>query len=660
MLSRRLLATTCALALIATPSLSQTTPNAPTPALRQSGAALSPPANMRAALRALGLERQSSTSRFTKGTITNDQAQFSALSFVASDGKRATLENLTITRETAAGPNFGTFTIQGNAFLDADGSSVGSFTIAGLRGAANLLQSLSTAGGPKDSGRSSRRGGETGAIFADAIAFNNVTFNQTDKDGLTVSRAEQINFVNIAFGPQTLGFDTMEMKNSAFDFKTMRAAIKTVRMSGFASDVFPAMPSAGEATAFDISKLVLGGLSFEDMTYTFQGTAAQPSPLDSMTIGRLGVADIKDGFIGNFVLAGVKLNGGTGAKAWEAGLVKLGMADINMRYFSEMGAALAKLVPAEAGAPPRLPARPTLPPVLLKDLLKAGPLDSGVSGLDMADFKVSVAGFDFSIDQVGLTQRRNNDGIAIAMDMIPTTMRLKWPEFGEDSTNPFAKIVDIMDLEDVALRFSGGATFEPSTDVVNVSNYQFEMIDWGKIRMDFAVLGIAKLYGEKTLTDMVTAGLSAQPKAGTPSKAQLNTMFAIYKDVGIKSARMELFDFGGIDKGIKLFKAMSRQNNPSFTVSAQDVRSQRDAWAQTARGTAGNKSSPLFLRQIALSGARWLENGGSITMQANPTTPVLGGEFLGSGAPPPERWGLNFTHTPPLRPPATTPPSTRR
>jgi hypothetical protein len=178
--------------------------------------------------------------------------------------------------------------------------------------------------------------------------------------------------------------------------------------------------------------------------------------------------------------------------------------------------------------------------------------------------------------------------------------------------------------------------------------------------MDFAVLGVAKLYSEKTLTDMITASASAQPKAGAPSKAQLSALFALYKDIGVKSARLELFDLGGLEKGTKLFMAMSRQNNPSLTVTAQEVRSQRDAWALTARGEAGKKSSPLFLRQIALSGARWLETGGSITMQANPTTPVLGSEFLGSGAPPVERWGLNFTHTPPLRPPATAPATTRR
>jgi hypothetical protein len=660
MLSRRLLATTCVLALFATPGLSQTTPTAPTSALRQTGATLTPPANMRAALRAFGLERQSSTSRFTKGVITNDQAQFSALSFVDADGKRSTLENLTIVRETAAGANFGTFTLQGNAFLETDGSGMGSFRITGLRGGTNLLQSLSTASGPRAGNGSARRDGGTPVMFADSISVNNVTLNQTDADGLTIARAEQINFVNIAFGPQALGFDTMEMKNCDFDFKTMRATIKTVRMNGYASDAFPAIPSAGASAAFDLFKVALGGLSFEDMTYSFKGSAGKPSPLDTMSIGRLGVADIKDGFIGSFLLSGVKLNGGTGANAWEMGLAKLGLADLNMRYFSEMGSALAKLVPAEAGAPPRLPPRATPPPILLKDLLKAGPLDSGVSGLDMADFKVSIAGFDFSIDQIGLTQRRNNDGIAIAMDMIPTTMRLKWPEFGEGSTNPIAKIVEMMDVDDVALRFSGGATFEPSTDVVNVSNYQFEMINWGKVRMDFAVLGIAKLYSEKTLTDMVAAGASAQPKAGTPAKAQLNAMFALYKDVGIKSGRMELFDLGGLDRGTKLFMAMSRQNNPTLAVSAQEVRSQRDAWAQTARSEAGKKSSPLFLRQIALSGARWMENGGSITVQANPTSPILGGEFLGSAAPPVERWGFSVTHTPPLRPPATTPPTARR
>jgi hypothetical protein len=460
MLLRRLLATTCVLALIATPGLSQTTPTAPTPSLRQSGATLSPPTNMRAALRAFGLERQSSTSRFTKGAITNDQAQFSALSFVGTDGKRSTLENLTIVRETAAGANFGTFTLQGSAFLDADGSGAGSFRIAGLRGGADLLQSLSTTSGPRAGNGNARRGGGAPAMFADAISFNNVTLNQTDKDGLTIARAEQINFANIAFGPQTLGFDTMEMKNSDFDFKTMRATIKTVRMNGYASDGFPAMPNAGATGPFDIFKVALGGLSFEDMTYSFKGAAGQASPLTSMTIGQLSVADLKDGFVGSFLLSGMKLNGGIGAQAWDAGLARLGLANINMRYFSEMGSALAKLVPAEAGAPPPLPPRPTPPPILLKDLLKAGPLDSGFSGMDLADFKVSIAGFEFSIDQIGLTQRRNNDGIAIAMDMIPTTMRLKWPEFGEDSTNPFAKIVDMMDLDDVALRFSGGATFE--------------------------------------------------------------------------------------------------------------------------------------------------------------------------------------------------------
>jgi hypothetical protein len=680
MLSRQLLISTCALALIATPALPQTSPPQSAQQRASPAATLSTPATMRAALRAWGLDRQSRAVGFTKGQVTADSAQFNALSILENDGTRTTLDNLIITRNNTAGPDFGTFAVQGSRFAQADGSIIGTFSIAGLRGDGNLLQSLSSTSQPSISNPRRTRNPVTADLFAQAITMTDLKLVLPEGAGITLGRFTQMEFSGVQFGGESIAFEAMTLRGGVLESKEFDTKIAAVTMRGFSTASFQSAVGGNDAgsKALDFLKLALGGLSIEGLTYTFKTVDGKAPPLDTLSLGRFSMDDVKDGLVGNFSMVDLKFGGGVGAKAWEGSLGRFGLTRLNMRYFDEFGRTLAKFFPTldiantppptdpSKPAPPSVavvqPATPTIarPPILLKDLLPAGPLDGGIQGLDMSAFKVSAAGFDFTIDQAGLTQERNADGIAIRSDMIPTTMRLTWPTVSESSLSVITNMLADFDIDQIALRFSGGATYEPSTDLVSVSDYRLELLDWGDIRFDFAMSGISKLYAKATLSDILSASMAVQPKPGakpgmTP-KEQLGPLAALYSDIAINSARTEIVDKGGLDRGIKIFIKTSGGGSTERVVSGEQVRDRRMKLAQSARTEAGKKTAPAFMRQAALAFARWIEGGGSMAVEIKPAAPLYISEFASDVPPQIERWGLRFLNTPAQRPATQTPP----
>jgi hypothetical protein len=691
MLSRRLLISTCVLAFCATPALPQAT-SANNPATQMASSRtvslsnLQTPPSMRAALRAWSLDRPTRIAQFTRGSVSEDQAQFSAFVLTDANGTRSTLDNLTITRDATPGPNMGTFTIRGEKLAEADGSRIGSFTLRGVRGGARLLPILgsmatrTTIANPTRASTQGRNASnrDESDIQADAISFTDISTSFNDKDGVTSARFGQAEITQVRFGSQNFAFDTITLGNGEFDNKTFTAKVAGMTLSGLSPDVLGDFATGNRKTnkPVDFLKLALGRLSFEGLTYSFKGQNSTPPPLNTLSIGRFGIENIKDGFIGQFSLAEVKLNGGIGDKAWEAGLNRFGVGGINIAYLIELGGAFDKAV---GGAFTRTAANestatPTSPPaavivqpeaprsrILLKDLLKGGPLDSGINTFDMAGFKIGAGGYEFTIDQIGVVNTRNSDNIITKVDMIPSTLRLGRASGGDIKTDPLASVFEALRADNISLRFKGAATYQPQTDLMNVTDYEMEIVNVAKIKFDFGATGFGAMMSNLTMDDiMAAAAAGSKGQAGKPAagrRSELASMIQIYRGVKINSARAEISDLGGIDLAARVFPGRSSSGRANTVVSAEQMAAVRQEWAQSSRASAGDKKAPAIMRSAAISVARWLENGGSLIVEANPPTPMAMTSLIDAGTPSPTAWGLRFSNSAPPR--ARVAPTTR-
>jgi hypothetical protein len=668
MSSRRILIATCLLAMGASPAVPQTI-DTPTAISRQPSsalvsAAMGPPPSMRELLRAWGLDRPSRNAQFRKRESNAERASFSALIIKDKDGRNVTLDNLVITRNNQPGATFGQFTITADKLDDANGTQIGRVSLIGLRGDANLLDAFKAVShATKKRSLSSTPAPPATLAFVEMIALSDITTTISDNTDPFTARVGQLEITNVSLDTELRSFDVAAMKDAIFDFQHYSVKLNAIEVSGMSAEKFTQWAAKGTqgSPPFDVLSLALGHFSFNGLSYTSKTTNGRPSSVNTITVDRFSIDNIKDGFMGQFSMTGLKLGGGAGANTFQIGLNRVAVGGLNMRYFGEFGSAMqlamtkASPKPAQSGPPPSsarnttpavTPATTSRPRILIRDVMKGGPLDGGMRSFDLGGLTATGAGFGFTIDQLGLTQVRDQDDIVTRTDLIPTTWRFSWPTQPSGKANPLTAMLKSIGTDHITLRVAGSAKFNRSKDQVNVDNYEMELVDWGKIKIDFAMSGIDKLMSEVSIDELFAATLPAG-RIGSPenSKQQMSQIFKLYKGVTIDMGRFEVSDLGGIDTAARLSLSTGRRGTTSNApVTAAQKRTVRDSWASIFRSASGDKSKPALEREFSVAAARWLETGGVLVFSSNPPTPVPFSVFENAATVPPSTWGLRISN----------------
>jgi hypothetical protein len=672
MLLRRLLVSSLsilplALTLFASPALPQTLPVQTLQTNPGQALATQPrPRSVRAVIRNWGLDRQSSVMSFSRGPATPERAEFTALTFTDSTGRPSQIDRLVITRDTAAGANLGRIDIEMAGITGADGTKIARLRLVGVSDGAVSLGVLNTLWGARNTTNNNDRALARNNRSPSAVSFDSLIAT----DIIAAAPADRADRADIAINELTItdlringpasSFGNLSIKNMAYDTNEV-----TITIASFgalqAQSAFTQLfrePRTTNLTLDDFMSLSLGGIAMDGLSFKYKKIAETAPPLKTITLASLRLGRIGNGFIEAFGFGGLAASGGEGGKAWQAGLSRVNVTGINLGYFKQVGKAikvsLAQLrVPSRRNEPTSIPASarstPSSAKVFLKDIQRGGPLDSGVAGFEMADLTLTGAGFNFGIDQIGIRQQLNSDGIITSLNLIPTHMRLTLPlEQPSRAGGSFDRFLTSLGVREFVLRFDGKASFDPQRDVVSVDQYQFELVDWGRLNMNFTMTGLTAFMAETTMDDIMAASMPVKPSANTDAMSQLRQIGAIYKSIAIASGRLEFTDLGGLDKAATIAAVAASPRSPatSISVTAQNRLVTREGWGQKLRNQYGDKTKPLLMRQLSIAIARFLEMGGTLAIEANPPTPITLTSMTTPPTNPVGQWGLKFTNRP--------------
>jgi hypothetical protein len=655
MLSRSLLLSTCCLAFIATPALPQSNQSQQ----RTSRSVLQQPAvqapTLRAALRLWGLDRQSTRLRFTKRDLTSDTADFSTIVSTGEDGKVVTLENLVIRRNAAPGPNFGQFTIEGTKMVGPDGLTMGGFSLVGLRGGDNLAGLVSKFGSAVASGAESKSLQMAPSTNPISIARFTMTDLVTQSGGTAKSTRVSIGEISlndIVLAENVRQFEGLSIKDLAYGDNESEFKLGSLVISGVGPTLmaFLQRPQNGARTPMDISQLTLGGLALSDLSMTFRSIGGSRSPIDSLGLQALSIGEVKQGFMEHFRFSGVKFDGMAGRQPWQMTLARIGVTGLNLGYISEVSRYFRATIKAALASPnaPSAPSVSASPGRALKDMLPGGPLDSGFTGFDLAELKVSGGGLEFDIDQIGFKQERNPQGIVTRADFTPTQMRLAWPQSPGSRPNPVTAMLSGINAHEIMARFSVSSSFEPGTDRLNLESYRFEIVDWGSFNLGFTLSGMDAFMAKTSFSDLLKYAAPPVTRSNKSSRSALTDMLGLYRDISITTGQIEITDSGGLNKAARLVGSQGRRivSGTSANLTIDQIRNRRIEWAQKPRATAGDKSKPAVLRFFSIAVARWLEGGGSMKIAIAPPRPIGVAEFNEPNELSVERLGLKITNQP--------------
>jgi hypothetical protein len=654
MISRSLLASLCVLPLFVTPAYTQTTP---VQAAIEAPIRTQTYPNMRAALRAFGLNRPIQGLRFTKGPVTADSAQFSDVSFTSPSGATISVANLSITRDTTPGPDMGRIRVEGTSLDIPRTMSAARFTVQDLRGQGNFIALLGNL--------ANGQVGNRDAISMASISLNDVRFQTGTGANEVGTRLELIDLSQVELRENSYRFSAFQAKTGTITTKDFDASFDRFSLRGVAPETFRTIANvrSGEANPLDILKLSLDHMSFDTLAYRFKTGTNPRASLNSFTLGRFGFDNLGNGMLGQFSLADMRMVGKLGRDNIELGLGRLNVGSINLDYFAKIGELFQRALKGARPTPQALgfaTDQATTAPnqsgggrVVMGDILKGGPLDSGIGSLDFADFKVGGNGIEFSIDKIALNPVRDANNIITKLDLAPVTMRLVLPEALMSRPNPFSNMLGPI-LTDNALevRFSGDSSFTPATDVTTLSNYQIEIPKFGAFKMGFSLEGFGKTLARVTFDDLINASLPQRRGNGSPqasANASLRALLDLYRDIKVINARVEVVDQGGLDVATQMAGAFRPGRATPIVLTPQEMAAKRNLWAQSARSEAGNKKQNPILRTIALNAARWMENGGGFLIEVSPATPRGLQDLENPANINPRDWGISSRHQPAAR-----------
>ena len=662
MLSGRFLISVTLTALIATPALPQTRADGNTSSAVSTVLRLSTPPNLRAALRAWGLDRQSRTMRFVKRSVTSDRAEFDRITSTGGTSGSSTLDNLVITRNSVPGESFGQFNIQGRNWVRSDGSRVGAFTLNGLRGDFDLETVIASVDDVIGNQTPPTNVSNASDVVIGSLTLTDVFLAPTAPNDKTSMTAAEISLTNIASNTDVVRFEGLTLRNFVYKDDDFEMKLGLVQMKdagpGF-SELFNARKSA-TGTPLDVMAQALGSLSMSNVSLTFLKAGAKTPPIGTLTLANFQLSGVKNGIVDQFSFSNFKAQGIAANQAWDFNLARLSMSGINLRYFSELGRAINASVSsvkprrADQGEPVTPPkdvvAAPTVPEVMLANLLPGGPLDSGFTGFDLADLRVSGGGLLFLIDRIALQQERNQAGIITKTDFAPTQMSFSWPNPRGTGISGMATILAGLQVNEIVARISVAARFDPTTDTLSLSSYRFEVGQWGSFDLGFTMRGLQAFMEKTSFSEIIKASIPTEVASPKASRAILKNMAELYSSIQFVSGRIVLADLGGINKAVALGPVMARNTRSSAPTSLtpSQIRNQRIEWATKPRADAGDKTKPAFDRQANLAVARWLENGGAIAVTMTPTNPLSVSELFEADVATSGRLGLRITNQPPV------------
>lgn len=608
------------------------------------------PRSLRAALRSWGLHRASNNFAFTKRTLTTDRVDYENVVFWGGSNKATLIERLVVTRNTALGAKFGEFTIEAGKVSTASGITIGRVSAVGIRGANNLADvfaAISTV---------------TSVPLPSTPAQLATSFESLSLTDMAVNRSPSSTNSNVTIGEITLSgpiFDGalrtltgLSVRNFVGGDSNYQIKLGSLEVTEASDQTATLLRALSDGTSPFINFLAhdLGTLSVKDVAVSAKHPG-RSSALTTFGIENFRLSNVKQGVVDQFVVSGFKMAGLVARQPIELSLASVGVSGINLAYFSELGNYFKASMPAVMGGrKANAPAPPTQPRRVFADLLKGGPLDGGFTGLDLADFRMSAGGIVLDLDKIQFLQQRNSAGIVTRADMEPTQVRVSWADMASAAPARMALLTEQLGASDIVMRVSFKSSFAPETDVMTLESYKFELIDWGRLDMGMTLSGLSAFLVNTSFSDLLEMTSVRSPQTGASSRAMFADLMKLYKNISINSARLEIVDFGGLDKAARISTTMtSRPNRPSSTNQALNSRDIRAAWAQEPRNMSGNKSKPALERMFGLGVARWLEDGGTLNLIMTPPMPLNIADFSSESKITPQSIGLRIINQPAAR-----------
>ncbi len=664
MSSRLFMISACCVALIAGPAFPQSLSTL-TPTQSTASSQAVNPANMRAALRAWGLDRPNPNLRYTKRTITSDRAEFENVVISSGPSGSLTLENLVITRTANAGASSGQFNVLATDALSTSGPTIGSITLTGVRGNADLGTFLLSLGDTTTLAQITPTQTTTPALQTNMIAerLTMTDLSSGNRAGKMAITIKEIALVNPSIANGLNGADSISVKDIVAEDDAAKIKIASVGVTEVGAPITAFLnPKAnGLASPFDLMTLTLGGFSLDDLTMTYK-KAGPAAVLNSLSLANIRVGAISKGYMDRFGFSGLKLEGVAARQPWQMSLASVSATGINLGYVGEatrymqatIGAALRRSPTSNATTAttnPNAQVPASGPRRTLSELLPGGPLDGGFTGFDLADFSGSVAGFDVTLDKIEFKQQRNGTGIVTRADLLTSQLRISWANMRPPESGPMSAFFRQLGGTDITARISMLTSFVPETDLLTLESYTFDLVDWGSVNLGIKVSGLTSFMAKTSFTDIINMTSAPTPSGAASTRAAIADMLKIYSGVAINSAQLDGIDRGGIEKAARLSSVMSRRAASGAPIapslSGDQIRDIRNLWAQKPRNFSGDKTKPGIERQMSLAYARWLESGGKMTFSMNPPTPLGVSIFDSNTAPSLETLGFRVTNQAP-------------
>ena len=650
---------------------------------------------MRDLVRAWGLDRNGPNVTVASRDVRDNQATFSGVQIKDAAQGDLRVDTVAITRSQVYPGRF-VVALQGFSLIstNAEEFKVQTLTIDGMDGATRFAQSLAALSGVGGAAASTPAAQARAVTLDVDISGSDFRFKRPSGGGnlesLQVGSASLSGFqLNGQQGVLRAGrMDGLQFSDKATNMSLGSLSVAQIRHTGLRD----LMGASGSAT-YDQNAIQIGEMRFDNLRVATSDP--DKDPFEMKVVG-MSLRDWRDGMLGQVATNGISVTIGKAEKQVGMRLADLTMQGLNLAYFGSLGhymkdaiklplqpaqntAALvqssfllAEADVAQTAAPQTPSPAASAPSPRLRDVLKGGPLDSGINGLTMTGFDLSVQGITFDIDRVALAQERNAANIITAVRLDPVTMTLRVPPAmlaqGRNARGG-AAIAGLIG-DSLRLRISASSTFDPATDVMNVSDLSYELVDWGRINVALRMNGISAMMDHVTMAQLFGVALPmaarSAPGPARPGGARANSgedlkaYLALLSDVGFMSAQIQVTDTGGLAKVAGL---MSGPEEDSPERRQQAVLQTRRGWAEPLRAQAGQKSNPAIVRQIALNLARLVEGGGSIRLNVNPAQPIKFDQFTQSAAwDTPEKaaaaLGFSSSYAPPVaQAPAPAPPS---
>jgi hypothetical protein len=377
------------------------------------------------------------------------------------------------------------------------------------------------------------------------------------------------------------------------------------------------------------------------------GSAAR---LSDFRLGRMTILDMSSNWLGRFSAEDFNLNAIMGAGTGQFKLARFAVEDVNIDHWRRFGSYLARYFrkpspkPAddEEGAA-AADASPGGDNTKLSEVLKGGPLDGGIGKFEVAGLDLNLDGIAVTMDRLAWIATRQPDGLITKASMPLGTFSVAVTDPSKTAGAAVKAVLGQINLQRIDMTWSAETVYDPTTDVMGLSNGMFEVGNFGRVGYGANVGGVGRFMRETSYRDLLSniagAGAGDQSNPAASAKAQMAMLARLYADMTLISGQVRLQDKGGIERVSRMASlgaAKAKSRTPEQV---------RQGWVQANRAQAGEKTGTALERQLRLAVARWIERSGTIEIAARPATPVNLGAAM-EGKVSIEAMGLTVSNQP--------------